>query len=111
MNTAPQPTRDPSPERAHALVRLPEEVLGGTSGTHGEATGDSAAQRAVEIRIVVNIDRATPTWSKRLTLFREGQGTAPVLLQFYVSLSTTDSKTRSPTDHAFAGQRALLIEM
>jgi hypothetical protein len=55
MNAAPQPTRDPSPERAHALVKLPEEVLAQVEAelaVHGEAAGDRAAQRVAEIRLL-----------------------------------------------------------
>ena len=45
-----------------------------------------------------------------MTLFREVRDRAPVLLQFHVSLSTTDIQKRSPADLVFAGQRAFLMD-
>ncbi len=63
-------------------------------------------------KILVNSTRSGHmTWSKCVTLYHGGQSPAPVLLQVYVSLSTTDSGTRSPADHIFAGQRAFTTEI
>jgi hypothetical protein len=67
MNAAPQPTEDPAPDRAPALVQLPEGVLaqvGAELALHGEgAAGGSAAQQAAEARI--------------LEIFRNEQFTGP----------------------------------